>query len=392
MSDLKWRLPDGVDEVLPPRARQLELLRRRVLDVFDLWGFDYIDLPIIEFADSLLVGGDESLNLQTLKVVDQVTGRTMGVRADMTAQAMRMDANLRRTTPARVCYAGTVVHAVPFGVHGSRIPLKAGAEIFGVPDDSADAQVIALMVEVLQQAGLGDPTIVLGHMEIYASLVRDLALSESAAAALFAAVQRKSEPDIAELVPAGVNRQLFMRLPTLMGEASILDEARRVIGPKHPKAQAAVDRLEALAAKVSARCSNIRLHFDLAELAGFGYHNGPVFSAYHASVGQAVARGGRYDNVGGAFGGEPRAATGFDVNLKPLLDMVTANQASPEPDTGAVWLAADHATDPTAMAEVARLRTQGRSVLVGLLHDEVPPAQCTQQLSHTAGKWQLVSL
>ena len=359
----------------------------RVLDVFHAWGFEYIEPPIIEFIDALLAGGDEELDLQTLKVVDQISGRLMGVRADMTAQAVRIDA-LRADRqpnygPSRLCYAGTVVHAVPFGVHGSRVPLKAGAEIFGIAERSADAEVVALMLEILHSAGMREPVIVLGHMGIFRSLIADIAadLSKEQADAVFGAVQRKSETDLLELLPPSAIRDLLVTLPGCMGDGSVLQEARRHLAP-HPKATQALHELAELAEAVDQRCSGMQIHFDLAELAGFGYHNGPLFSAYHPQIGQAVARGGRYDGIGAAFSDEPRAATGFDVNLKPLL--AAAEQATP----GAIWVA--QATSDTAqMQAIARLRADGERVIVALAAQEQAPSECDRELAKDAGDWQV---
>jgi ATP phosphoribosyltransferase regulatory subunit len=393
VTEHKWRLPAGVDQVLAPRARQLEMLRRHVLDVFHSWGFDYVEPPIIEFADSLLVGGDESLDLQTLKVVDQVSGRLLGVRSDMTAQAVRIDAHNQRRNPtgepARLCYAGTVVHAVPFGVHGSRVPLKAGAEIFGVANSSADAEVVALLVDILQRSGMQEPTVVLGHMGIYRALVADLGLEPSLTAALLAAMQSKSETDIVELLPAGPARDLLVRLPTLMGDHAVFADARSAIGSQHPKALAALDELEQLAGMVDERCQSLQLRFDLAELAGFGYHNGPLFSAYHPQVGHAVARGGRYDNLSEAFGSASRAATGFDVNLQPLLDSAVQDLTD---EPGAVWVAPELAAAARSATEIQRLRATGHRVVVALTAAERPPADCTTQLIQNAEAWSLQPL
>lgn len=379
--------------MLAPRARQLEMLRRHVLDVFHSWGFDYVEPPIIEFADSLLVGGDETLDLQTLKVVDQMSGRLLGVRSDMTAQAVRIDAHNQQRNPtgapARLCYAGTVVHAVPFGVHGSRVPLKAGAEIFGVADSSADAEVVALLVDILQSSGMAEPTVVLGHMGIYRALVADLGLDTQLASALLAAMQSKSETDIVELLPKGKARDLLVRLPTLMGGHAVFAEARSAIGSQHPKALAAVDELERLAGLVDDRCQSLQLRFDLAELAGFGYHNGPLFSAYHPQVGHAVARGGRYDNLGEAFGSTPRAATGFDVNLRPLLDNALAELTAA---TEAIWVAPQVAVAARSAAEIQRLRAAGHRVVVALTATEQPSSDCTKQLVQNAETWSVQPL
>ena len=310
-----WRLPKGVDELLPPRAWDLELLRRRVLDVFDQWGFDYIDPPLIEYLDALLVGSGEDLDLQTLKVVDQVSGRQLGVRADMTAQAVRVDAHSVVTDGVqRLCYAGPVVFANPVSNQTSRVQLKAGAEIFGAPSIEADAEVVGLMLESLAVAEVKKPVLLLGHMGIYRSLVAELLaagnLQSQQQALLFNAVQRKAESDIRELVGAGAAADMMVALPTLMGQPSVLDEARKVLAAGADDILRELDELARFVDLVSAH-EGVEIRIDVAELAGYGYHNGAVFTVYHPEHGKALAQGGRYDGVGEVFG-RARSATGFD--------------------------------------------------------------------------------
>ncbi|MEM8769860.1 MAG: ATP phosphoribosyltransferase regulatory subunit, partial [Pseudomonadota bacterium] len=302
MTKRNWRLPAGVDELLPPDAWALEITRRRVLDVFHGWGYEYIDPPIVEYLDALLVGAGTDMDLQTLKTVDQQSGRLLGVRSDMTAQAVRVDAHSRPETGVqRLCYAGNVVFANPASSLDRRVPLKAGAELFGAPSLAADAEVVALMLEVLASAGLVEPILVLGHMGIFRSLTKDLELSEHQSAELFEAMQNKAEADIARVLAGHPRASVLTALPGLMGEQSVLAEARACFaGAALPAAIStsvleALDRLEELADLVSGRAPGVALRFDIAELTGYGYHNGPVFSAYHADRGSAVARGGRYD-------------------------------------------------------------------------------------------------
>ena len=229
-----WRLPKGVDELLPPRAWDLELLRRRVLDVFDQWGFDYIDPPLIEYLDALLVGSGEDLDLQTLKVVDQISGRQLGVRADMTSQAVRVDAHsVLIDGVQRLCYAGPVVFAYPASTQTSRVQLKAGAEIFGAPSIDADVEVVGLMLEALRVSQINTPVLLLGHMGIYRQLVSELLragdLQPGQQAQLFNGVQHKAESDIRELLGASALSDMMVALPTLMGQPDILTEARQVL-------------------------------------------------------------------------------------------------------------------------------------------------------------------
>lgn len=396
MTDLRWQLPDGVDELLPPRARQLEHLRRQVLDVFHRWGFDLIDPPVIEYLDALLAGSDGDLDLQTLKVTDQRSGRLLGVRADMTSQAVRIDARraLDRADGAvsRLCYSGVVVHANPQGVHETRVPIKAGAEIFGAPDDSADAEAIALMLDVLAHGGIEQPVLVLGHMGVFNALIADAGLDAGAAAQLFQAVQIKSETDIAELLPAGVLRDALVRLPTLMGGADVLDEARVAFQGCGPAVGTAIDALAALAERVSERSGALDLRVDLAELAGFGYHNGPIYSAYHAELGRALARGGRYDGLGRLYG-KRRSATGFDVSLKPLL----ATQQSFVP-ASCIWVSHANAhggNDAQRRALWAWVRSQRQAqerVLVALQPHETPTPDCDRQAVWQDDAWHLAPL
>jgi ATP phosphoribosyltransferase regulatory subunit len=399
MVNRKWRLPDGVDELLPPEAWALEQVRRQVLDVFNSWGFDYVEPPVVEYLDALLVGAgpdgglghQDDLDLQTLKVVDQRSGRLMGVRADMTAQAVRIDAHSRPSEGVqRLCYAGPVVLANPAAALDSRVPLKAGAEVFGAPGLAADVEVICLLLEILERTGVEAPVLVLGHMGIYLSLVAPLGLDAFTERQLFAAVQSKSEADIGELIGERSDGALLERLPTLMGGREILREARAALAGGPDGAVAAVDALEELAEAVLVRNPAVEVRYDLAELAGYGYHNGPVFSAYQADQGRAIARGGRYDGIGAPFG-RSRPATGFDVNLRQLIGLAgagTVGQAVWAPWTGS--LGGDAAA--ALAAEVRRLRAAGERVVVALDDEDGAPSGCDRQLSYVSGVWKVERL
>lgn len=382
-----WRLPAGMDELLPPAAWALELVRRRVLDVFQTWGFDYIEPPMVDYLDALLVGAGADMDLQTLKVVDQRSGRLLGVRADMTAQAVRVDAHsLPVEGVQRLCYAGNVVLANPQSPLETRVPLKAGAEIFGATTLEADAEVMALMLEVLDRVGISEPILVVGHMGIYHGIVEPLKLSAALEAELFVAVQSKAESDIASLVADDAARALLMRLPTLMGDASVLADARHSLAAV-PVALKAVDELAALAKLVQSRSPDVRLRFDLAELVGYGYHNGPVFSAYHADQGAALARGGRYDGIGAGFG-RSRPATGFDVSLKELV-----GRGSALPAIWVPWTPGQSADSLTRRANrIAELRGQGEAVVMALDAQDQPPARCDRTLTQQDKDWKLTAM
>jgi ATP phosphoribosyltransferase regulatory subunit len=371
-----------VGELLPPDAWSLELTRRRVLDVFRAWGFEYIDPPVVEYLDALLVGAGDDMDLQTLKVLDQKSGRLLGVRADMTAQAVRVDAHSRPEPGVqRLCYAGNVVFANPVSTLDDRVPLKAGAEIFGAASLAADAEVVALMLEVLSSVDISNPILVLGHMGIYQQLIAPLALDEALEAELFAAVQGKAETDIARILAGKPHAELLTRLPGLMGEREVLDTARRVLADGGTEVAAAIDAVSALADLVLEAAPGAELRFDLAELAGYGYHNGPVFSAYHAQAGRALARGGRYDGIGSAFG-RSRPATGFDVNLNELAAAV-GEAAS------AIWAPWMEHTDTDREAAIRHLRDQGEAVVVALTLDDERPGRCTRVLNNRDGDWVL---
>ena len=380
MTNRNWRLPAGVGELLPPNAWALELTRRRVLDVFRAWGFEYIEPPVVEYLDALLVGAGDDMDLQTLKTLDQKSGKLLGVRADMTAQAVRVDAHSRPEPGVqRLCYAGNVVFANPLSSLDDRVPLKAGAELFGAATLKADAEVIALMLEVLASVDVADPILVLGHMGIYHHLVAPLELPQALEADLFAAVQSKGETDIERLLEGRPEADLLVRLPGLMGDRDVLETARGLLAESGPSVAAAIDAVEELADLVLETTPHAELRFDLAELAGYGYHNGPVFSAYHAQAGRALARGGRYDGIGGAFG-RARPATGFDVNLNELA-------AAVDGEVPAVWVPWTEGADPEREAVIRRLRGEGESVVVALTAEDERPRRCSRELVNRGGEW-----
>lgn len=385
-----WRLPRGVDELLPPAAWELESLRRRVLDVFDAWGFDYVEPPVIEYLESLLVGSGEDMDLQTLKVIDQVSGKQLGVRADMTSQAVRIDAHSRVTDDVqRLCYAGPVVLANPQIAQSSRVPFKAGAEIFGAGSLDADAEIISLMLEAVRAGGVQQPVLLLGHMGIYHGLasaaVSSGALAEEDELTLFGKIQRKSESDIRELLDESPIAEMIAQLPRLMGEIEVLDQARDVLSGAPDAVLAAIAQLEDLARMVRAANNDVQVGLDVAELSGYGYHNGPVFAVYHPQRGSAVAQGGRYDGVGDVFG-RGRPATGFDMDLKGLIGGTSAAR----PVVFAPYVTG--AARSKLIEEVGALRAQGYRVRCALSATEQVPAGCSQLLVENNGRWQLAEV
>ncbi|MCS5575744.1 MAG: ATP phosphoribosyltransferase regulatory subunit, partial [Pseudomonadales bacterium] len=228
----RWLLPDGVEDVLPPQAAHMERVRRRLLDLFSTWGYDYVIPPIIEYLESLLTGTGHDLDLKTLKVTDLLSGRTMGLRADITPQVARIDAHsLNHPGVVRLCYAGTVVHSQADGLLESRTPLSVGAELFGDSSNQADVEIVSLMIESLRSLGLEDIQVDLGDVAIYRQLVESLGLNPDQQEQMFAAVQMKSTREIATLSETlGLSADktaLLCTLPGLMGELSLLDQATR---------------------------------------------------------------------------------------------------------------------------------------------------------------------
>ncbi|MEH6559479.1 MAG: ATP phosphoribosyltransferase regulatory subunit [Oceanicoccus sp.] len=319
----RWLLPDGVEELLPEQAGQVESLRRKLLDLYRSWGYSLVIPPLIEYTESLLVGLNQDVDLQTFKVVDQLSGRTMGIRADITPQTARIDAHsLRGDGPSRLCYAGSVLHTKPKSLMASRSPIQIGAELYGDASLSSDIEVISLMLETLVTSGIDEITLDLGHVGIYRALIAQSALTENAEKRLFSALQRKSSGDIEAAIQDGIGdskvADMMRALSTLNGDRSILDKAQVLLQGAPAVVMSAIDDLSQVADQIAARMPSVNIYFDLTELRGYHYHTGLVFAALAPGHGQAIANGGRYDDIGEVFG-RARPATGFNTDLKALL-------------------------------------------------------------------------
>jgi ATP phosphoribosyltransferase regulatory subunit len=314
-----WLLPENIEDVLPPKAWKLEGVRRAMLDLFRGRGYELVVPPLIEYVDSLLTGAGSDLDLKTFKLVDQLSGRMMGVRADMTPQVARIDAHLLGHNPVnRLCYAGSVLHTVPDGVYHSREPMQLGAELYGVAGVEGDLEILSLMLDALQAAGLRSIQLDIGHVGIYRALVEDGRMPAKLEQALFKALQSKAGDEVRTLC-VGLNSRLadaLVALTQLYGGAEILPAARAML-PGTPRIHAALDTLAHLAKSLEGR--GIELALDLAELRGYGYHSGVVFAAYTGGHSRAIALGGRYDEAGKAFG-QARPATGFSLDLRELVE------------------------------------------------------------------------
>ncbi len=387
----KWLLPEGIDEVLPPQAVAVENLRRKLLDLYTSWGYELVFPPFVEYLESLLINTGGDLDLKTFKVTDQVTGRTLGIRADITTQAARIDAHqLRHESVTRLCYAGTVLHTRSDGFAGSRAPLQVGAEIYGHSGVESDLESICLMLESMQLAGLEDIYIDLGHVGIFRGLVLQAGLDHQAELELFNALQRKSIPEIEALVSkldieSDMARMLVV-LPELSGD-EVLERAKQLLAGANSDVKSALADLERLSGLVKTRLPQLPLHFDLAELRGYHYHTGVVFAAFVPGLGQEVARGGRYDDIGAAFG-RARPACGFSTDLKLLMRLAKNVESGSINGIFAPW-----SDDPEQHQAIKKLRADGNRVIMGLPGQDGSSAEmgCESILVHQDGKWTVTS-
>lgn len=384
----QWLLPEGIEEVLPPAAWRLECARRELLDLFSRWGYELIIPPLIEYLESLLTGAGNDLDLQTFKVTDQLTGRMMGLRADMTPQAARIDAHpLQRDVPSRLCYLGTVLRTRTDGFGGSRSPLQVGAELFGHAGVDSDIEILGLVLESLALLEIPEVHLDLGHVGIFRGLAGDAGLTLHQENVLFDALQRKAVTEIGELLDAHVadaqQRQRLAALATLNGGHEVLEQARARLAGASSSVLAALDNLSAIAAALQQRNAAASVNFDLAELRGYNFHTGMVFAVFVPGSGQEIARGGRYDSIGEVFG-RARPATGFSTDLKTLMDI---SQREFGYAGSAILAPAD--PDPALAAAVQRLRKAGERVVCTLPGQPGTAADmgCGRTLVKEAGSW-----
>lgn len=362
-----WLLPDQFSDILPAEASRLESLRRRLLDLYAGYGYELVQPPMLEHIESLLIHDAPDLDLRTFKVVDQASGRLLGLRADMTPQAARIDAHqIPSQGVTRLCYAGSVLHAKPAGLLSSREPVQIGCELFGHAGLEADLEVQELALASLDAAGISRVRLDLSHRGIFLALrARDAALAAIENDVL-AALVAKDGVRLAELgqALAPETAKALVVLTELYGPASgadnVIARARKVL-PKDAQIAQALDRLQAVADSAMF-CAHPQcgLTVDLADLRGYRYHNGVMFSIYCDGLPNAVVRGGRYDGVGEAFG-RARPATGFSLELRELLD-IAGDAVAPYAQTGQA-IAAPWRDDATLRQEIAKLRASGQTVV-----------------------------
>ena len=381
----RWLLPDGIDEVLPEQAHLVEKMRREIIDLYHNWGYDLVIPPMVEFTESLLSGSGQDLDLMTFRLTDQLSGRLMGVRADITPQVARMDAHsLNLSIPGRFCYAGTVLHTLPRGPLESRSPISVGVELFGESSISADIEIIELFLNTLSVAEIGHVSLDLGHVDIVRGLIGEANLSVDLEAEIFDLLQRKARTELAVWISENIeNEQLsawFNKLPQLTGGIEILETAKAALDGAPEVVINALNQLET--AIHSLDTSHLNMHLDLSEMPGYHYHTGIVFAAYIQGYGKALGNGGRYDHVGEAFG-RSRPATGFAFDLKALVSQGSCSQSL------SLGIFAPFCPDSSRREEIKSLRRQGFRVVEGFENQVIDyeELKCNRQLVKIGGKY-----
>jgi ATP phosphoribosyltransferase regulatory subunit len=380
-----WLLPENIADVLPSEARKIEDLRRKMLDTFRLYGYELVMPPLLEYVESLLAGAGQDTELRTFKVVDQLSGRLLGLRADMTTQVARIDAHLlNRDTVTRLCYAGSVLHTRPSGLHATREPIQIGAEIYGHAGLEADAEIQELALGALALAGFDSVRLDLCHVGILRAILSDDPAARRDEAQLIAMLRAKDVPGLDGLtqdyLPA--TRKALLALPHLYGDVEVLARAREEL-PALPGITRALAELAALAASAIGRAE---VAIDLADLRGYQYESGAMFALYVPGLPNAVARGGRYDHVGEAFG-RARPATGFSLDLRELARLLPT--AERKHSIRAPW-----GNAPELKEKIADLRKAGEVVIQSMPgHDNVQDEfECDRVLVLENGNWILKNL
>jgi ATP phosphoribosyltransferase regulatory subunit len=380
-----WLLPENIADVLPSEARKIEDLRRVMLDTFRLYGYELVMPPMLEYVESLLAGAGQDTDLRTFKLVDQLSGRMLGLRADMTTQVARIDAHLlNRDSVTRLCYAGSVLHTRPSGLHATREPLQIGAEIYGHAGLEADAEIQELALASLLLAGFTEPRLDLCHVGVLRAILDEDAAAKRDEAQLQTLLRAKDVPGLGEVTQnyAPATRAALLALPNLYGDVDVLARAREVL-PALPGITRALAELAALAGCAIGRA---QVAIDLADLRGYQYESGAMFALYVPGLPNAVARGGRYDHVGEAFG-RARPATGFSLDLRELARLLPS--AERKHSIRAPW-----GNAPELREKIAELRKSGEVVIQSFPgHENVQDEfECDRVLVLEDGNWILKNL
>lgn len=379
-----WLLPENIADVLPSEARKIEEMRRAILDNFRLYGYELVMPPMLEYLDSLLAGTGHDMNLRTFKLVDQLSGRTLGVRADMTTQVARIDAHLlNRSSVTRLCYSGSVLLTRPNGLHATREPLQIGAEIYGHAGLEADAEVQELALASLALAGFTQVRLDLCHVGVLRAILANDQMAKRDQSTLYTLLRAKDIPELKQITVqyAEATRRALLTLPGLYGDAAVIKRARDVL-PKLSGITKALDELQALVELAGS--ANVTI--DLADLGGYQYESGVMFAIYVPGLPNAVARGGRYDHVGEAFG-RARPATGFSMDLRELARLLPV--AERKRSIRAPW-----GCEPMLRTKIVALREIGEVVIQSLPgHDnDQDEFDCDRALVLENGNWIIKNL
>ena len=381
-----WLLPEYIEDVLPAEAARIEFLRRTLLDLFKAHGYQYVIPPMLEYMESLITGVGHDLDLATFKVVDQLTGRLMGVRADMTPQVARIDAHLlNHQGITRLCYAGSVLRTKPDGLALTREPLQVGAELYGHAGVASDIEIQRLLIKALQAVGINQLHIDFSHVNIFGSLIEASAIPAQLEQDLYVALQSKDQSSLTALTQHldKTTREALLHLTELNGDKAVLLKAAKLL----PAISAIQEALASLTHVSSALSDlDVTVSFDLSELRGYHYHSGIVFAAYAQGYKGPLALGGRYDEVGQAFG-RARPATGFSLDLRGLVTaMPTAKPAM------AIFAPAND--DQTLSAKIDSLRAEGHIVIQELagFESSLEELNCDRKLAHYNSGWHVVAI
>lgn len=374
-----WLLPENIADVLPSEARKIEELRRVLLDNFRCYGYELVMPPLLEYIESLLTGAGQDMDLRTFKLVDQISGRTMGVRADMTTQVARIDAHLlNRKSVTRLCYAGSVLHTRPSGLHATREPLQIGGEIYGHAGLEADAEIQELVLASLALANISEVRLDLCHVGVLRALLNSDPNAKAHEAQLFALLESKDLPALKVLTKdfQPEIRQALLDLPNLYGDKAIIQKAREIL-PKLDGIAIALDELSYLVELAG----TAKVTVDLADLRGYHYHSGVMFNAFVPGLPNAVARGGRYDHVGEAFG-RARPATGFSLDLRELARLMPLAERKDA-------ILAPWSQDPALRKKINELRLAGEVVIQNLPghENEQDEFECTRAVVFDGSQW-----
>ncbi|HNC41679.1 MAG TPA: ATP phosphoribosyltransferase regulatory subunit [Nitrosomonas sp.] len=386
-----WILPEYVEDILPAESLHIEKIRRQMLDLMHVHGYQLVIPPLLEYTESLLSGSGSDMDLHMFKVVDQLSGRMLGLRADITPQAARIDAHLLNAQGVtRLCYASSVLHTIPCEIARTREPFQIGAELYGHSGLESDIEIQHLMLQCLVKSGVGKIQLDLGHVAIFRCLIKDLAIKPALETDFYTLLRAKDLAALKELLQSTSTllsknaQEMLLHLPELYGDRKILIEARKLL-PEHPEIIAALDQLEVLAEKLA--CYVDRITFDLSDLRGYHYHTGIVFAAYTKGNPGPIALGGRYDEIGKSFG-RSRPATGFSMDLREL-SRLAHTETSPK------GILAPYKPDDKLLQEkVIQLRASGWVVITLLpgCNEENDATCCDKKLVLKNDTWDVVEI